>query len=391
MLRDSLALSEHMLLVPAPLAPLLGLMDGTRDAQALGRAFELRTGYALPAAQVHQVLHQLRDALFLEDTAYREARERALEAYRAAPARPPTLAGQIYAANPTELAQQLAAYGASLAGDPLPADGADPEPRHDLVGIVSPHIDYQRGGRTYAQVWSRAAAAARRAELVIILGTDHAGAPGLTLTRQPYATPWGVLPTDRAVVNDLADALGPPEAFAQELHHRGEHSIELAAVWLHYVRAGQPCPVVPILCGSFAPYVGAEQDPEQSAVFAAALEVLRPLLSQRRTLVVAAADLAHVGPAFGDPTPVDAPGRERLASVDRALLAAASSGDAAAFFRQVQEVGDRFRICGLPPIYLMLRLVGAAQGDVLGYDQCPADAEGGSLVSIAGVTVRRPS
>ena len=52
LLRDTLNLSRQTLLVPAPIAPLLGLMDGTRDADALGKTFALRTGYALPAAQV---------------------------------------------------------------------------------------------------------------------------------------------------------------------------------------------------------------------------------------------------------------------------------------------------------------------------------------------------
>jgi hypothetical protein len=33
----------------------------------------------------------------------------------------------------------------------------------------------------------------------------------------------------------------------------------------------------------------------------------------------------------------------------------------------------------------MLRYLGACRGEVVGYDQCPADATGGSLVSIAGV------
>jgi len=30
-------------------------------------------------------------------------------------------------------------------------------------------------------------------------------------------------------------------------------------------------------------------------------------------------------------------------------------------------------------------LLGETRGEVVGYDQCPADATGGSLVSIAGV------
>ena len=122
-------------------------------------------------------------------------------------------------------------------------------------GLLSPHIDYARGGEVYAQVWKRAAQAARDAELVILLGTDHYGADLLTLTRQNYATPYGVLPTDAALVDRLATAIGAEAAFAGELRHRGEHSLELVAVWLHHMRGGQPVPVAPILTGSFHPFM----------------------------------------------------------------------------------------------------------------------------------------
>ena len=44
-----------------------------------------------------------------------------------------------------------------------------------------------------------------------------------------------------------------------------------------------------------------------------------------------------------------------------------------------------------PPIYLTLRLLGEVDGATTAYDQGPADAEGASLVSIAGAVLRQPS
>jgi hypothetical protein len=70
---------------------------------------------------------------------------------------------------------------------------------------------------------------------------------------------------------------------------------------------------------------------------------------------------------------------------DRQLLSSVESGDAEAFFAQLRAEHDERRICGLPPVYLTLRLLESSRGQVVGYDQCPADADGGSLVSIAGV------
>jgi AmmeMemoRadiSam system protein B len=235
-------------------------------------------------------------------------------------------------------------------------------------------------------VWRAAAQAAREAELVIMFGTDHqGGAAALTLTHQSYATPWGVLPTDGGVVDALAEALGEDAAFAEELHHRGEHSIELAAAWLHFIRGGQPVPMVPILCGHFGEFVHGQGDPASYEPFAQMVDVLREVMASRKVLVVAAADLAHMGPAFGDPYGLDFIGKAQVRNADERLLETIHAGDATAFFEQLQAEGDRRNVCGLPPIYLTLRLLGQTSGDPAGYALCPADPQVTSVVSIAGV------
>ena len=116
---------------------------------------------------------------------------------------------------------------------------------------------------------------------MVIFGTDHAGSAGaLTLTRQRYATPWGPFPQDYAVVEGLVAALGEEAAFAEELHHRSEHSIELATVWLHWLlreagRSDDLPPLVPVLCGSFAPFTHGAADPLADRARVQALAALR--------------------------------------------------------------------------------------------------------------------
>lgn len=273
-----------------------------------------------------------------------------------------------------------------------------------VSGILSPHIDYARGGSLYAGTWMAALPAVASAEVVVIFGTDHAGSAGrLTPTRQRYATPWGPLPTDRDAVDAVAVALGEAGAFDEELHHRREHSIELAAVWLHWAlrRSGRspaamPA-VIPILCGSFYPYVqrgaGPAQGsplPEAQPQLAAALTALRRAIGERRALIVSAADLAHVGPAFGDRVPLDDDAKRRLARSDDRVLEGPFAGSADAFLDALRVAGDRTRVCGLPPTYWALRLLQCltaipVSGRLVGYRQCPADATFGSVVSIAGV------
>ena len=228
---------------------------------------------------------------------------------------------------------------------------------------------------------------------MVVLGTDHHGRAGsITLTRQHYATPWGTLPTDTELVDALARGIGEEEAFREELHHAHEHSVELALVWLHYaLRAigGAVPQVLPVLCGPVGPLVSCAEDPEAGARTDRFIEAMRWALRHRRALVVAAGDLAHVGPAFGDPLPLGAPDRTRLRDEDATSLDALSRGDAAGFFDDIRRQGDARRVCGLAPIHLAARLLGdGVVGEVVDYAQCPADVDGGSLVSIAGLVWR---
>jgi AmmeMemoRadiSam system protein B len=384
LLRDPLRLSDSMIGIPRPLAPLLALMDGSRDEEELEAALRVRAGVRLAPGLLARLVADLDEAYLLENDRFAAAKAGALEAYRAAPCRPlTTLDGSGAAADPAQAAAQLQGYLDALPpAGPLVGDGP-------IRGLISPHIDYQRGGPVYAEAWRAAAAAARDAELVIVLGTDHQGSAGtVTLTRQSYATPFGVLPTSGDVVDDLAAALGEEAVFGEELNHRGEHSIELAAGWLHFIRQGEPVPVVPILCGHFAAFVEGRADPASHPPFETLVDVLRPVMAARRTLVVAAADLAHVGPEFGDTYGLDRIAQAQLRNADERLLETVYAGDAAAFFENLKAEGDRRHVCGLPPIYLALRLLGDACGEPAGYAQCPADTKEMSFVSIAGVILR---
>src|SRR5436190_1451835 len=140
---------------------------------------------------------------------------------------------------------------------------------------------------------------AQLADILVVFGTDHVGGPGaITLTRQRYDTPFGPLDTDLPAVDAVAEALGQEAAFAEELHHRGEHSIELAAVWAASLLGDRRPPMLPVLCGSFFPYTNEDADPALDARLTAAVDALKRATAGRRVVAVAAGDLAHVGPAF---------------------------------------------------------------------------------------------
>lgn len=379
LLRDPQQLSEHQLLVPQPLGAVLAYCDGRHDISKMVKAFERRYGIELPPELVGELLAALDDALMLDNDRAAAAEDAARNAFRAEPFRSPALAGPSYPAGDKELWRLLQDYLEEAAEvEPLAVDWSRP------VGLLSPHIDYGRGGPVYAQVWKRAAQAAREAELVILLGTDHYGADLFSLTRQNYATPYGVLPTDSALVDELAAAIGEEEAYAGELRHRGEHSLELVAVWLHHLRAGAPVPVVPILTGSFQPFLAEDAPPCDHPPIQAALAVLRRAMVGRRTLVIASGDLAHVGPAFGG-KPLTAAARQKLAAADAELVTAMRAGDSAAFLAAIREVKNRNNVCGVAPIYLAMQLLGDLPGEQWGYATCPADDNDTSAVTVTGM------
>lgn len=372
MVRDPLLLHDQPLFVPQEIIPLLVLSDGTRDLTALRGALLLQYGLRLSLEHISQNLTVLDSAYLLENSNFRGALDAAQRAYRGAPFRPPACAGSTYPQEAAALRQQLKGYLDALA-PAQPVAGS-------VRGLLSPHIDYQRGGPIYARTWGPVQDAVRAAGLAVIFGTDHysEGLP-VSLTRQSYASPLGVLPTALDIVDTLAEQIGPDLAFAGELHHRREHSIELAAVWMQHVRQGQPLETVPILIGALESAAGLNQ-----SFVATLLGVLSQAIQGRRVLVVAAGDLAHIGPAFETP-PVDAAGRRALERSDANLIDAICQGDAEGFRALVQESGDANNICGLWPIYLTLRLLAPTGGQALGYDICPADDTGSSVVSIGGV------
>src|SRR5262249_41466862 len=173
-----------------------------------------------------------------------------------------------------------------------------------------------------------------RPALIFVCGTDHNGNDHpFTLTRKDYETPLGAVPTDVALVDEIEARVGAETLFADELHHRSEHSIEFQAVWLRRAYGAAPPPVLPVLCGSrpprprrpflcgrSPPAAARGERPAAAPRAAGFLEALARGTAGRRVLVVAGADLAHVGPRFGD-GPMLAPDRRRVEDADRAALA----------------------------------------------------------------------
>lgn len=376
MLRDPLQLANQAVLMPAPLSPLLYLLDGQRSMETIQTVLSVHFGTSFDGEVLADFIRVLDEVYLLDNERAAQAKKKTLRSYREAPFRPPALAGLSYPRDPKELYQQLQDLLESAEAKPNPAP---------TKGLLSPHIDYPRGGGVYAEVWKRALPTIREADLVVMLGTDHnAGYNPVTLTRQHYATPYGILPTDLDIVNALADALGEDMVFNGELFHRSEHSLELVAVWLHHIREQNPVPIVPILVGAFPEHTYNGKPMSENTVIPTLVDTLRRHTAGKKVVFVISGDLSHVGTAF-DGDPMDDAGMLRIREQDHILLEAMHRGEAETFYEKIQATRDANNVCGTSPIYIAMRIMGEVQGELVAYDQCPADDAGTSIVSIGGM------
>jgi AmmeMemoRadiSam system protein B len=166
-------------------------------------------------------------------------------------------------------------------------------------------------------------------------------------------------------------------AFEYELLHRTEHSIEFQVLMLSYLY-GTSFKIVPILCGSY--YKNSKDD--SAGFLHEAKQILEELGDS--ALVIAGADLAHVGRRYGDSFDIDDDVIQRVDLRDREDIKVALECDADAFFQSVMKDSNERRVCGLNNIYAALKVLPSrAEGKLLhyGYAHDPL----GGIVSYASI------
>jgi AmmeMemoRadiSam system protein B len=383
-LRDPAGFTPSVLVLPGPLLEIVSMFDGEHTIADVQAAVLRQHGQRVSAAQIESIAASLDEHGFLDSPRFAERVAAIEQEFRAAPTRPAAHAGGAYHGEPEALRQAMDAFFAPPAG---PGPIRTPAPGPPVRGVIAPHIDFHRGGPGYAWAY-REVAESCDADVFVIFGTCHAGLRHpFALTRKHHETPLGAAPVDHEFVGALARR-ARQQCFASELGHRAEHSIEFQAVFLRYLFGGRrDFTIVPVLA-SFAHEAlargrGPEEDPRVCRFLDAVVETAQA--SRRRVAFVAGADLAHVGPRFGDPEPVSPAELARIEREDRAMLETVTGADPAAFFASVATDGDRRRICGFSPIYALLRCLPGATGSLRHYGQWP-DPQ--AVVTHASVVLR---
>ncbi len=260
-----------------------------------------QTGLFLPLHDLEDLVRRLDAAMIIEGPTFNSF----YRTYRESGRRPAALAGRSYAATVRALKAQLEQFfidsHGSGRGQRRPADAT----RTWSSGVLSPHIDFGRGGPVYTWAYKKLVEDSM-ANTFVVLGVAHQYCRRrFALTLKDFETPLGVVPTDRSYVDRVA-ALAGRDLFDDELAHRTEHSIEFQVVFLQYVLGGRrDFTIVPILVGSFHDLlergIDPIDDPEVSR-FVQALDVAERACS-KPVVYIGGIDLCHVGPEFGDPAP----------------------------------------------------------------------------------------
>jgi AmmeMemoRadiSam system protein B len=326
----------------------LRLFDGQRSLRDIqAEAMRQAGGEVLPLELFASLVQRLEDALFLEGPRFRAAAHQTV--------REPRCIG-CYEGEPGPLRRQLDRLFTGRRG---PGKPRTPRPDGRLRAALIPHIDYPRGGPTYAwgykEVYERTDAA-----LFVIVGTSHYSSHRFTLTRKHFKTPLGVTPTDQAYIDRLVQAYGDGLFDDELMAHLPEHSIELEVVFLQYLYEGKrPIRIVPLVVGSFQDCVEGGIAPTVRADIRRMVEALRQAEAQTPEPIcyLISGDLAHIGPKFGDPEPVAEPLLSDSRQRDQAIFAANRSGRSGGLL-------PRYRRRRRPPAHLRpaadLRSAGSA-------------------------------
>lgn len=256
----------------------------------------------------------------------------------------------------------------------------DPEFERPIKGIVAPHLDYARGWPNYASAyfsWQ----GIEKPDRVVILGTNHFGeGDGVVLSTLGFSSPLGDCPIDNTVVDAIVEKFG--EGVTKDLiDHAAEHSIELHLPWIQYCFGNVPIVATLIPCPLIEMIDDAEVDNIRTPT-ADFIPALRAILEEvgGTTLVVASADLSHVGQQFGEPRPVDDQRKFDVERHDREMMTKFISGDPDEFVAAMKWHNNSTHWCSIGNMSAAIELVQPNEIELIDYRQA-CDDRGIALVS----------
>lgn len=405
-LADARQISDRVVALPMAATELLPLLDGQRTVEEIVAQF----GRGLTEEVLQGIVARLDHAGLLHGPRFEAMLARLRAEYDALPVLPPAstaafadaLVHQKHGADVSD--EDKARHGPVLLRETMDqwmdkAGEDDRAPPLETLpqAIIAPHLDYHRGWLNYATVWRRLRGL-DAPDRVVILGTNHFGmGTGVVACDKGYQTPLGTCPVDEELIQALRRRLGPEQAarlFEHRYDHEREHSIELQVPWIQHCLGGQgrACRVFGVLVHDPTVNNGESYD-GQGLGLAPFVEAVRLALEDvgGRTLIVASADLSHVGPMFGDPHPLGgedaqaAEARNRVMAHDQEMLGLIAQGRPEELVAAMAWQRNPTRWCSIGNIVAAMRVVQPRQVLLLRY-LAAMDQQGLSMVTcVSGV------
>ena len=378
LIRDPFRYSDRVLIIPSFLTLGLRFFDGESTDLDLQAYLSKVAGQIIPSEIVESLVGVLRESGFLVGEEFRAMQAERHAEFAAARERAPVHAGSGYSDEAEDLRRELDGY---LAEHRRPAS------KHPQ-GLAAPHVSPWGGWQTYGAAYGRLAANAEDStgKTVVILGTSHYGQPeSFGLTRKAFVTPFGLIETDQAMVDWLAERASR-SIVMEDYCHAIEHSIEFQCIFLQRM-LGAGFKILPILCGPFAEALTTGTPPEDDDRVDRFLATLGELgeLHGDKLLWVLGVDLAHIGRRYADEEAARAEEGLMLEVKEQDLMRIdyLCRGETEQFLEAVVREQDPLKWCGFSPLYTFLKAVPQARGNLLRYEQWNIDEE--SVVSFAAL------
>ncbi|MDD4933052.1 MAG: AmmeMemoRadiSam system protein B [Methylacidiphilaceae bacterium] len=245
------------------------------------------------------------------------------------------------------------------------APGAAPLPppslqrRTDLLGVLSPHIDFRVSQRAYAHAFAPLVNAPE-ADVYLVLGVGHRSRLEWSIDDRDLRTPLGLALAEVEAVEWLRTQLSFPCHDSEA--HQGEHSIEFPIVLLQALHAfrgdNRPVRFLPVLCGGLFEWVEQGKEPCRNSPFdelATSLHSLWKTYGKRMQLILSI-DGCHMGPRFGHPFAITPILLEQTRRWEEQLWRTVEQRDLSAFFAHLgRERNIRF-FDGVGALALLLRI-----------------------------------
>lgn len=213
--------------------------------------------------------------------------------------------------------------------------------------ILAPHLDYNTGLATlkvYAEAFKPLIG--HNYSRVIMIGTSHyADSNMLMLCDKNYKTPLGTAKLDKDTTQRLSNHV---LASIDNLAHKNEHSLELHLPFLQRILGEEPQYTF-VLTGII------DENKQYKNEDLDSLLALLSSFNDENTLYIFSGDLTHIGKKFGDERTSEELKEENVNFLKQTVHLL-SHQNADAFFEWVYPQNSKFKVCGLSPFYMALKL-----------------------------------